>query len=134
MTSRFVRLSAVETPSPDLRTTVLGTPLSMPMILAPVGSSRMFYPRGEEVAARAAGEAGTLYTLSTLSGCLLEDVRRATNGPAWYQVYLCGGRDVASGAIERARNVGLFRARRHHRYARWRACASATCATGRRSC
>ena len=102
----FRPLSAVETPSPDLRTTVLGTSLSMPMILAPVGSSRMFYPRGEEVAARAAGEAGTLYTLSTLSGCLLEDVRRATKGPAWYQVYLCGGRDVASGAIERARTVG----------------------------
>ena len=102
----FRPLSAVDTPTPDLRTTVLGTPLSIPMILAPVGSSRMFYPRGEEVAARAAGEAGTVYTLSTLSGCLLEDVRRATTGPAWYQVYLCGGRDVASGAIERARNVG----------------------------
>jgi len=102
----FRPLSAVETPSPDLRTTVLGTPLSMPMILAPVGSSRMFYPRGEEAAARAAGEAGTLYTLSTLSGCKLEDVRRATTGPTWYQVYLCGGRDVASTAIERAKSVG----------------------------
>ncbi len=102
----FRPLSAVETPAPDLRTTVLGTPLSMPMILAPVGSSRMFYPRGEEAAARAAGEAGTLYTLSTLSGCRLEDVRRATTGPAWYQVYLCGGRDVASAAIERARGAG----------------------------
>jgi L-lactate dehydrogenase (cytochrome) len=78
----------------------------MPMILAPVGSSRMFFPRGEEAAARAAGEAGTLYTLSTLSGCRLEDVRSATKGPTWYQVYLCGGRDVASSAIERARTVG----------------------------
>jgi L-lactate dehydrogenase (cytochrome) len=97
---------AVETPPPDLRTTVLGLPLSMPMILAPVGSSRMFFPRGEEAAARAAGEAGTLYTLSTLSGCRLEDVRSATKGPTWYQVYLCGGRDVASSAIERARTVG----------------------------
>jgi L-lactate dehydrogenase (cytochrome) len=102
----FRPLSAVETRSPDLRTTVLGTPLSMPMILAPVGSSRMFYPRGEEAAARAAGDAGTLYTLSTLSGCKLEDVRRATTGPTWYQVYLCGGRDVASTAIERAKAVG----------------------------
>src|SRR4029079_9283669 len=61
---------------------------------------------GEEVAARAAGEAGTLYTLSTLSGCKLEDVRRATTGPAWYQGYLCGGRDVACTAIERAKSVG----------------------------
>jgi isopentenyl diphosphate isomerase/L-lactate dehydrogenase-like FMN-dependent dehydrogenase len=102
----FRPLSAVETPAPDLRTTVLGTPLALPMILAPVGSSRMFYPRGEEAAARAAGNAGTLYTLSTLSGCQLEDVRRATTGPAWYQVYLCGGRDVASAAIERARAAG----------------------------
>ena len=66
----------------------------------------MFYPRGEEEAARAAGAAGTLYTLSTLSGCKLEDVRKATAGPAWYQVYLCGGRDVATGTIERARQVG----------------------------
>src|SRR6266849_9833261 len=64
---------AVETPPPDLRTTVLGTPLALPLILAPVGSSRMFWPRGEEVAASVAGSAGTIYSLSTLSGCRLED-------------------------------------------------------------
>src|SRR5579859_3705415 len=46
---------AVETPAPDLRTTVLGTPIALPLIFAPVGSSRMFWPRGEEVAARVAG-------------------------------------------------------------------------------
>ena len=40
---------------PDLRTTVLGTPIALPLILAPVGSSRMFWPRGEEVAAAVAG-------------------------------------------------------------------------------
>ncbi len=90
----------------SLETTVLGTRLALPFLLAPVGSSRMFYPRGEEVAAKAAGEAGTAYILSTLSGCLLEDVRKATTGPAWYQLYLVGGRDVALGAIERARKAG----------------------------
>ncbi len=90
----------------NLGTTVLGMPLALPFLLAPVGSSRMFYPRGEEVAARAAGEAGTAYILSTLSGCLLEDVRRATTGPAWYQLYLVGGRDVALGSIQRAREAG----------------------------
>jgi L-lactate dehydrogenase (cytochrome) len=90
----------------DLRTTVVGHQLSMPILLAPVGSSRMFYPRGEEAAAQAAGAAGTLYILSTLSGCLLEDVKRATSGPAWYQLYLCGGRDVAMAAIDRARKAG----------------------------
>ena len=97
---------AVETPAPDLRTTVLGTPLSMPLILAPVGSSRMFWPRGEEVAAAVAGAAGTIYSLSTLSGCRLEDVKRSTQGPAWYQLYLCGGRDVASATVQRAKDVG----------------------------
>ena len=90
----------------DLRTTVLGTELSLPMLLAPVGSSRMFYPRGEVVAAGAAGAAGTAYTLSTLSGCRVDEVKAGTTGPVWYQVYLVGGRDVAMAAIERARTAG----------------------------
>ncbi|OFW07365.1 MAG: alpha-hydroxy-acid oxidizing enzyme [Acidobacteria bacterium RIFCSPLOWO2_02_FULL_67_36] len=97
---------AVSSPAYSLETTVLGTTLSMPILLAPVGSSRMFHPRGEEAAARAAGAAGTLYILSTLSGSLLEDVRRASPGPCWYQLYLLGGRDVATGAIARAREAG----------------------------
>jgi L-lactate dehydrogenase (cytochrome) len=94
---------AVATSRCDLATTVLGTPVAVPFLLAPVGSCRLFHPRGEEAAARAAGRAGTVYTLSTLSGCRLEDVRAATEGPAWYQLYLVGGRDVALGAIARAR-------------------------------
>jgi L-lactate dehydrogenase (cytochrome) len=97
---------AVETPPPDLSTTVLGTPLALPFVLAPVGSSRMFWPRGEEVAAAAAGAAGTIYSLSTLSGCRLEDVKKSTPGPAWYQLYLCGGREIASSALQRAKEAG----------------------------
>src|ERR1044071_6702155 len=54
--------SAVATASCDLRTTVLGESIELPFLLAPVGSSRMFYPRGEEVAARAAGGGGAEYT------------------------------------------------------------------------
>ena len=97
---------AVETPAPDLATTVLGLPIALPVILAPVGSSRMFWPRGEEVAAKVAGAFGTIYCLSTLSGCRLEDVRKSTPGAAWYQLYLCGGRDVAAATVQRARDVG----------------------------
>jgi L-lactate dehydrogenase (cytochrome) len=96
----------VAIPQYDMRTTVLGTEIAMPIILAPVGSSRMFYPRGEEVAARVAGDFGTVYTLSTLSGCLLEDVKKSTAGPTWYQLYLVGGHDVARAAIDRARKIG----------------------------
>ena len=98
---------AVANPLCDLRTTVLGTSVSTPLILAPVGSCRLMYPRGEEVAARAAGAAGIIYTLSTLSGCRLEDVAAASKGPVWYQLYLVGGRDCALAAIERARNAGV---------------------------
>jgi L-lactate dehydrogenase (cytochrome) len=90
----------------DLSTTVLGTTVALPVLLAPVGSSRLFYPRGEEVAAREAGGAGLIYILSTLSGCALEDVRRATSGAAWYQLYLVGGREAALAGIARARAAG----------------------------
>jgi L-lactate dehydrogenase (cytochrome) len=96
---------AVATPV-DLSTRVLGTNLSLPFALAPVGSSRMFYPRGEVVAAGAAGEAGTAYTLSTLSGCRVDEVGAGTKGPLWYQLYLVGGRDVATAGLERAMAAG----------------------------
>ena len=98
---------AVAVPSVDTSTQVLGHTIQFPVILAPVGSSRMFWPRGECVAAAEAGKAGTIYTLSTLSGCRLEDVKASTPGPAWYQVYLTGGRDVAKAAIARAKAAGF---------------------------
>jgi len=98
--------SAVATPTVDLRTDVLGSTLALPFLLAPVGSSRMFSPRGESAAARAAGAAGTAYTLSTLSGSRVEDVKVATTGPVWYQLYLVGGRDVATAGVERAKAAG----------------------------
>ena len=99
--------NAVTSSSIDLRTSVIGANLELPFLLAPVGSSRMFYPRGEAVAARAAGAAGTVYIQSTLSGCKLEEVKAASSGPVWYQLYLVGGRDIAKAAIERARAAGF---------------------------
>src|SRR5262245_50503299 len=52
---------AVELKACSLQTTALGQALELPVLLAPVGSSRMFWPRGEAVAASAAGKAGTAY-------------------------------------------------------------------------
>src|SRR5919108_1257546 len=98
---------AVAIPSVDLKTTILGTPLELPFILAPVGSSRMFYRNGEVLAARSAGKAGTAYVLSTLSGTPMEQVRAATTGPAWYQVYLCGGREASMNMLKRAKAAGF---------------------------
>ncbi len=99
--------SAVVAKSVDLRTTVLGIELALPVLLAPVGSCRLFWPRGEAAASRAAGKAGTAYILSTLSGTRLEEVKAASTGPGFYQLYLCGGRDVALATIARAKAAGF---------------------------
>jgi isopentenyl diphosphate isomerase/L-lactate dehydrogenase-like FMN-dependent dehydrogenase len=90
-----------------LRTTVLGFDLALPFLLAPVGYSRLMHPTGEVAAARAAGNAGTAYILSTISGHKLEDVKAASKGPVFYQLYLMGGRGAAEAAIERARLAGF---------------------------
>ncbi|MDE3169234.1 MAG: alpha-hydroxy-acid oxidizing protein [Acidobacteriota bacterium] len=91
----------------DIRTEVLGGNLSMPLLLAPVGFTRMMWPRGEVVAARAAGKAGVGYVLSTISGSRLEDVAQASSGPRWYQLYLVGGREAAEATLERAQKAGF---------------------------
>jgi isopentenyl diphosphate isomerase/L-lactate dehydrogenase-like FMN-dependent dehydrogenase len=98
--------NAIAVPDCDLRTKVLGSELSFPALLAPVGYSRMMHPEGEVAAARGAGAAGTAYILSTISGHKLEDVKAATSGPVWYQLYLIGGREASEAALERARVAG----------------------------
>ena len=59
----------------NLRTEVLGMEISFPAMLAPVGYSRLMHPGGEVAAATAAGQAGTGYILSTISGHKLENVK-----------------------------------------------------------
>ncbi|MGB6521404.1 MAG: alpha-hydroxy acid oxidase [Candidatus Cybelea sp.] len=103
---RFRPRNAAAMGAVDLHATVLGTTIDLPFLLAPVGSSRLFFPRGECVAAKQAGKAGTGYILSTLSGCRLEEVKISSKGPAWYQLYLLGGREAAQDAIRRARAAG----------------------------
>ena len=98
--------TAVACSSIDLRTTVLGTDLAMPILLAPVGYCRVMHPDGEAGAARAAGNAGTAYILSTVSGHSLEKVKAASVGPLWFQLYLTGGREAAEQAIRRAQAAG----------------------------
>ena len=91
----------------SLCTRVLGFDLALPFLLAPVGYSRLMHPGGEVAAARAAGRAGTAYIISTISGHKLEDVRAASKGPVFYQLYLMGGRGAAEAAIDRARVAGF---------------------------
>jgi isopentenyl diphosphate isomerase/L-lactate dehydrogenase-like FMN-dependent dehydrogenase len=98
---------AVSVDNCNLSARVLGQEIAFPALLAPVGYSRMMHPGGEVAAARAAGEFGTGYILSTVSGHRLEDVKAASRGPVWYQLYLIGGRPAAEAAIERIRAAGF---------------------------
>lgn len=90
----------------DLSTTVLGQPVSMPLLLAPAGLARLVHPDGEVAAAAAAGAAGTVMALSTGSSCTIEDVARAASGPLWFQLYLWRDRDVVAGLVARAATAG----------------------------
>src|SRR5580693_8127854 len=104
---KFRPRNAMAVPQCDLRTKVLGAELSFPAILAPIGYSRLIHPAGECAASRGAGAAGTAYILSTIAGHKLEDVRAASNGPVWYQLYLVGGRPAAEAALDRAWKAGF---------------------------
>jgi len=99
--------NAVALENMDLRTTVLGAELAMPLILAPVGFSRLICPRGEICAAEAAGKAQIGYVLTTISGSAIEQVGRASQGCRWYQLYLVGGREAAEAALGRAWAAGF---------------------------
>ncbi len=93
--------NAVRVPQCDTRTVVLGSELSMPLLLAPVGYTRLFHPHGELGVARAARESAIGYVLSTFSGYRVEDVAAAA-GPLWYQLYLAGGQGVVEETLARA--------------------------------
>jgi isopentenyl diphosphate isomerase/L-lactate dehydrogenase-like FMN-dependent dehydrogenase len=104
---RFRPRNAVKLEECDLGTRVLGHDLAIPAMLAPVGYSRLLHPEGEVAASRAAGEFGTGFILSTISGHKLENVKAATKGPAWFQLYLLGGRAASEATIGRARDAGF---------------------------
>ncbi len=103
---RFKPRSAVDFDTIDMQTEIFGHTIDLPVIGAPIGSTRILWPRGEAVAAKAIGEAGTICTLSTMTGTNLEEVKAASSGPCWYQLYLVGGKEVAERGIERAKKAG----------------------------
>jgi isopentenyl diphosphate isomerase/L-lactate dehydrogenase-like FMN-dependent dehydrogenase len=93
-------------PPPALETSVLGKPISFPVMLSPVGFARMMHPAGDVAAAAAADDAGTVHTLSTFSGHTLEEVAGAATARRWFQLYFLGGRGGAEALIARAAAVG----------------------------
>src|ERR1700719_5253308 len=84
------------------KTTILGEPASLPLVLAPVGLCGMQHGDGEILACRAAQAAGIPFTLSTMSICSIEDVAQAVDKPFWFQLYVMKDRGFIRALIERA--------------------------------
>ncbi len=70
----------------DMKTSVLGTPVHMPILIAPVGFQGLAHPEGECATARALGPTGTLMVVSTFASHTLEEIAQAATGPLWFQL------------------------------------------------
>jgi len=90
----------------DTRTTVLGSEVRMPVLLAPVAFQKLAHADGECATARAAGKFGTLMTLSTIASAALEDVAAAASGPLWFQLYVYRDRSITRELLRRAKESG----------------------------
>ena len=91
----------------DHSTTYLGVKRPLPFMLGPVGFSGLFAPHGEILAARAAHAAGVPFCLSNFGITSLEDLRAATSGPLWFQLYVMRDRGLAELFMARAESVGV---------------------------
>ncbi len=90
----------------DLSTTLFGRAMPLPVALAPIGIGGMYRRRGETQAARAANARGLPFTLSTVGLCGIDEVRRATDGPLWFQLYVLRDRGFMRDLIANAKAAG----------------------------
>lgn len=90
----------------NLATTVLGTPVPFPVLIAPTAYHRLAHPEGELATARAAAALGVVYTASTLATTRLERVAEEASGPRWFQLYVHKDRGFTKSLVERARAAG----------------------------
>lgn len=98
----LVDVSSVET-----STSLLGTDVSMPVVVAPVAFQRLAHPEGEAAMARAAADAGALMCLSTLATARPGDVAKAVpDAPRWFQLYLFRDRGVTRALAQEAVEAG----------------------------
>ncbi len=90
----------------SLETTVLGEKLAMPIAVAPTAFHKLAHRDGELASVRAAGEAGTLFILSTLSNTAIEEVVAAATGPVWFQLYVYRDRGATEALVRRVEAAG----------------------------
>ncbi|BET97100.1 FMN-dependent L-lactate dehydrogenase LldD [Xenorhabdus taiwanensis] len=91
----------------NLKTSLFGEKMSMPVTLGPVGLTGMYARRGEVQAARAAAKKGISFTLSTVSICPIEEVAPAIDRPIWFQLYVLKDRGFMRNVLERAQAAGV---------------------------
>jgi L-lactate dehydrogenase (cytochrome) len=96
---------AVNISGRKLSTSMLGEDVTMPVALAPVGSTGMQHADGEIHACRAAQKFGVPYTLSTMSVCSLEEVAKHVSKPFWFQLYVMRDRDYVKRLVQRAKDA-----------------------------
>ena len=85
----------IDVSSRNMKTSVLGTEISMPIGIAPTAMQKMAHPEGECAAAKAAEKAGTLFIMSTISTSSIEEVAQAApNALKWFQLYIYKDRQV----------------------------------------
>jgi lactate 2-monooxygenase len=96
-----------DTTTRDWSTTLLGTAMPAPLLLAPIGVLSILHPDGELAVARAAAELGVPMVLSTAASHTIEEVAQASGaGPRWYQLYWPTEDAVTVSLLERARAAG----------------------------
>jgi len=100
---KFRQRVAINMENRSTASTLVGQPVTMPVALAPVGSTGMHHADGEILAARAAHKFGVPFTLSTMSICSIEAVAANTTQPFWFQLYVMRDRNFIERLIERAR-------------------------------
>ena len=91
----------------SLAVTVLGQRLALPVILGPCGGARVVRPGGDSAAARAAGNAGTAFVLSAMSGHDVAEVVAASTGPVWFQLYDLPDCEPIESVVHRATQAGV---------------------------
>src|SRR6266487_1656879 len=90
----------------NTRTSVLGTPVSMPLMVAPMALHCLAHPEGECATAQAAGRANTLMIASTTATQSLEEIAQAASGPLWFQLYVYPSLQFAEKLVHRAESAG----------------------------
>ena len=91
----------------DPSTTLLGRELALPLVLGPVGSTRVADPAGELAVARSAARAGIPFTLSVVGSRSIEEVAAVSDGPKWFQLYVWRDRGLTEELVSRVREAGF---------------------------